>query len=435
MKQHLKGRHCCGRNAEVEGDVFRFKGVGGSVGVVKILEPMHPMLNYFEYEILDKGQKATIGIGVGEHKYPLDQQPGWNRNAIGYHADDGRLYHHDGFGRVYGPTCTTGDRMGCGIDFSTELSPGYVNVFFTRNGKMVADMVKVKRPLFGLYPLVGMHSAGEKVRYLGHSNRVPGSISEPMEVDSSPQTHWLRSNAMRFVEDGLTIEYDGDGLARQDVGIAQAAFPLSPANHYFELEILDVGKEGWIAIGLAKNTYSLTKHPGWCEGSVGYHADNGQLYKEKGQGDPFGPECHAGDLMGCGIRFPIINGSELADSSADDSSSDSEPENIGGQMHQDPVLLGYDDEDFDYDDLNDDDGLFGRFLRRAAFRRPEPLVIQRRPSVNRTRWNRKCVVFFTRNGEVMGETECSLPRGGFYPVVAMLSEGEKIQVNLRPLSG
>ena len=134
----------------VEGDVFKFKGVGGSVGVVKILEPMHPMLNYFEYEILDKGQKSAIGIGVGEHKYPLDRMPGWNRNAIGYHADDGRLFHQDGFGRAYGPVCTTGDRMGCGIEFSAELSPGYVNVFFTKNGKMVGQVVKVKRPLFGL---------------------------------------------------------------------------------------------------------------------------------------------------------------------------------------------------------------------------------------------------------------------------------------------
>ena len=40
-------------------------------------------------------------------------------------------------GSVFGPTCTDGDRMGCGIDFNTDCGSGYVNVFFTKNGKQV----------------------------------------------------------------------------------------------------------------------------------------------------------------------------------------------------------------------------------------------------------------------------------------------------------
>ena len=40
-------------------------------------------------------------------------------------------------GTVFGPPCTDGDRMGCGVDFSTDRSSGYVNVFFTKNGKQV----------------------------------------------------------------------------------------------------------------------------------------------------------------------------------------------------------------------------------------------------------------------------------------------------------
>jgi hypothetical protein len=47
----------------------------------------------------------------------------------------------------------------------------------------------------------------------------------------------------------------------------------------------------------------------------------------------------------------------------------------------------------------------------------------------------KCIVYFTKNGEVVGETESILPPGGYYPVVAMLSKGEKIKVDLFPLSG
>ena len=40
-------------------------------------------------------------------------------------------------GTEFGPTCTDGDRMGCGVDFTTDRSSGYVNVFFTKNGKQV----------------------------------------------------------------------------------------------------------------------------------------------------------------------------------------------------------------------------------------------------------------------------------------------------------
>ncbi len=33
-------------------------------------------------------------------------------------------------------------------------------------------------------------------------------------------------------------------------------------------------------------------------------ADDGKIFKGSGVGDPFGPRCHKGDIMGCGIMFP-----------------------------------------------------------------------------------------------------------------------------------
>lgn len=44
-------------------------------------------------------------------------------------------------------------------------------------------------------------------------------------------------------------------------------------------------------------------------------------------------------------------------------------------------------------------------------------------------------VFFTRNGKLMGRREMLLPPGGLYPTVGMLSSGEKVKVDLQPLSG
>ena len=44
------------------------------MALVKILEPVSPMLNYFEYEILNRGGECAIGIGVGALNYPQVNQ-------------------------------------------------------------------------------------------------------------------------------------------------------------------------------------------------------------------------------------------------------------------------------------------------------------------------------------------------------------------------
>ena len=62
IKVHTKGRVQHGASTDVDGDYFFFKG--GSTGVIKILEPMNPLLNYYEYIIVNKGREASIGIGV-----------------------------------------------------------------------------------------------------------------------------------------------------------------------------------------------------------------------------------------------------------------------------------------------------------------------------------------------------------------------------------
>ena len=128
---------------------------------------MSPTLNYFEYEIISTGVNCAIGIGVGEAEYPLNRMPGWNRNGVGYHADDGKLFYQNGYGVKFGPTCTAGDRMGCGVDFESEDYSNCIYVFFTKNSQNVGNHIKIKKPVNGLYPLVGLHTQGAQVRYLG----------------------------------------------------------------------------------------------------------------------------------------------------------------------------------------------------------------------------------------------------------------------------
>lgn len=57
--------------------------------------------------------------------------------------------------------------------------------------------------------------------------------------------------------------------------------------------------------------YPKNRLPGWDKGSIAYHADDGKVFIGCGVGEKFGPKCHKGDIMGCGIYFPVgktING-------------------------------------------------------------------------------------------------------------------------------
>lgn len=49
----------------------------------------------------------------------------WEANSYGYHGDDGFLYHGHGKGEAFGPTFTTGDIVGGGINYATQ------EIFFT----------------------------------------------------------------------------------------------------------------------------------------------------------------------------------------------------------------------------------------------------------------------------------------------------------------
>ena len=301
-----------------------------------------------------------------------------------------------------------------------------------------------------------------------------------MEQDECPGTTWLRCNGVRFVDSGLVLEYAGMGGGVQDVGIAQSRYPLDRTNHYFEAEIIEGGAIGAVAIGLGKTTYPLHRHPGWNPGGVGYHADDGKLFTGKGRGDPFGPRCTAGDRMGCGIQFPV----EAAEREEEGGASDSEESDSVAEGERAAVVLQSpyqssgeseesDNSDVESEESYSDDSLLDQLMMHEPLRVPRlggrggvinlpgrdrgrppwrdalldagwynppriQLPVERGGGRSR-RVNggsgRTCTVYFTKNDERVGEVECEVPKGGFYPMVAMLSLGEKVRVNFNPLSG
>nr|XP_029535301.1 SPRY domain-containing protein 3-like isoform X2 [Oncorhynchus nerka] len=184
-----------------------------------------------------------------------------------------------------------------------------------------------------------------------------------------------RERFKRMMRDGEVLSYQGNS---DEVGCYVAPRPLSKGNCYFE-------------------DYPKNRHPGWSRGSIAYHADDGKLFQGSGVGDAFGPRCFEGDVMGCGIMFPR---DYILDSG--DERDDGDPELRPKQQRvQNDLYMNDEDEEEDGEELE----------------------------------GRKVVVFFTRNGKVVGRKEVAVPAGGFYPTIGMMSTGEKVRVDLHPLSG
>ena len=165
------------RTAEIFESV---NAVSGTIPTTVIFDyPMSPKWNYFEIQILNEGTLREMGIGVGPVDYTQYAMPGWRMGSIGYHADDGNLFHSNSAamsGHAFGMDCHCNDTMGCGVDYSSQKH-GHVTVWFTRNGELAGPPQKFPLPKDGLYPLIGMSTLNESVLYNGHSC-VPPPYSE-----------------------------------------------------------------------------------------------------------------------------------------------------------------------------------------------------------------------------------------------------------------
>ncbi|KAG0345116.1 Ran-binding protein 10 [Podila humilis] len=94
-----------------------------------------------------------IGIGVCNAGVDLNRLPGWEPHSWGYHGDDGNSFGGCGNGRPFGPVFTTGDTVGCGVNFRD------MSLFYTKNGVYLGTAFRdLKGPL---YPTVGMRTVGE----------------------------------------------------------------------------------------------------------------------------------------------------------------------------------------------------------------------------------------------------------------------------------
>lgn len=130
------------------------------------------------------------------------------------------------------------------------------------------------------------------------------------DVTKLPQA-W--SNEAKATPLGLTCDklgcyFRGSGRRDEDEKYAASVrtdhfIPPSCLIYYFEITFISKGREGYMGVGLTSTLPPLTKLPGWCQGSYGYHADDGETFNGDGRGHPFGPTFTTGDVIGCGYNL------------------------------------------------------------------------------------------------------------------------------------
>ena len=129
-------------------------------------------LYYFEVKIISKGRDGYMGVGLSAQGVNMNRLPGWDKQSYGYHGDDGHSFCSSGTGQAYGPTFTTGDIIGCGlnlIDGSCFYTKNGVHLGVAFSGGMETISRKVQRFYCfvcldlppGLYPTVGLQTPGE----------------------------------------------------------------------------------------------------------------------------------------------------------------------------------------------------------------------------------------------------------------------------------
>ncbi|ELR23232.1 Dual specificity protein kinase [Acanthamoeba castellanii str. Neff] len=197
------------------------------------------------------------------------------------------------------PALKSGDVVGCGFHNTTH------DIFFTHNGKALPGALQ---RIYGeLYPTVTVCSNGARFTarfkppfaYSISLNWAPPELVDYMPRELDPLAC---GSSLKLHEANTVVEYTNshDGIN----GLVLADHPFNPTQKvsYFEMEVVDRGQKGWIAIGLSVFDYPLTHHPGWRRGSWGYHGDDGRKFGESGTGEPFGPSYTTGDVIGVGLH-------------------------------------------------------------------------------------------------------------------------------------
>ncbi|KAL1245133.1 Ran-binding protein [Trichinella spiralis] len=163
-------------------------------------------------------------------------------------------------------------------------------------------------PTLLLYEHYGIHTKMmiSKNSYL--HELYPGVIEAGIPLP----THWNPKDKYQYL--GLSLSnlrvhykefHSGAGKTHKDAAAVRSNCPIPAACglYYFEVKIINKGRDGYIGIGLSQSSVCLNRLPGWDKFSYGYHGDDGNSFCSSGSGSPYGPTFTTGDVIGCGVHL------------------------------------------------------------------------------------------------------------------------------------
>ncbi|KAL0279628.1 UNVERIFIED_CONTAM: hypothetical protein PYX00_001141 [Menopon gallinae] len=179
-----------------------YKGHGKTHKDAASVRATHPIppacgLYYFEVKIVSKGRDGYMGIGLSAQGVNMNRLPGWDKHSYGYHGDDGHSFCSSGTGQPYGPTFTTGDVIGCGVNLIDNTC------FYTKNGHNLGIAFTDLPP--NLYPTVGLQTPGEVVD--------ANFGQEPFMFDIEDMMRELRTRTRLTIQDFPVPENQGEWQA------------------------------------------------------------------------------------------------------------------------------------------------------------------------------------------------------------------------------
>ncbi|RIB20972.1 concanavalin A-like lectin/glucanase domain-containing protein [Gigaspora rosea] len=188
--------------------------------IVRANHPTPPQCGifYFEIKIINKGKN-----GCQESK----ESEIW---GCGYHGDDGYSFCSGG-GGPYGPTYTTGDIIGCYLNFIKKM------VFYTKNGVNLGIACNLPDNWKGiLYPCVGFRSQGGSVKVnFGHKTF---KYSEMINEDINNELNTLKRiyiKTKNWIKPNNIYLVDNYGASLDDLTDALTESLKNKPNNAFEL--------------------------------------------------------------------------------------------------------------------------------------------------------------------------------------------------------
>ncbi|WWD06186.1 hypothetical protein V865_004271 [Kwoniella europaea PYCC6329] len=156
--------------------------------------------------------------------------------------------------------------------------------------------------------LTSASSSPSRSSYLAHS-ALPADTPLPSEfIAPLPRSHLAVSTYKSATHPPRPlITFVGCNPTRRDDDATALhttiPIPVACGIHYYEVEVINKGIEGFMSVGWVKEGINLKRLVGWDEGSWGWHGDDGRSFEGSGRGENFSETWTTSDTVGCGINF------------------------------------------------------------------------------------------------------------------------------------